>query len=108
MLPDRPAESQTVGVVRRPERVARGAVRDTHGLTGSRAGGSWFAGSLAVQSVAEAPGLGAGVHEGNAGLHYRSVLAREVSREEVELYRDPRRRGSSRRGLWGAGRAEGV
>ena len=47
-------------------------------------------------------------HEGNAGLHYRSVLAREVSREEVELYRDPWRRGSSRRGLWGAGRAEGV
>src|ERR1039458_3629786 len=63
MLPDRPAESETVGVVRRPERVARGAVRDTHGLSGSRAGGSWFAASLAVESVAEAPALGAGVDD---------------------------------------------
>src|ERR1035441_7475846 len=63
MMPDRPAESETVGVVRRPERVARGAVRDTHGLSGSRAGGSWFAASLAVESVAEAPALGAGVDD---------------------------------------------
>jgi hypothetical protein len=47
-------------------------------------------------------------HEGNAGVHYRSVLVREVSRREVELYRDPRRGGSSRRELWGEGRAGSV
>ena len=51
------------------------------------------ASAVAAHAVAVAVDL----HEGNAGLNYRSVLAREVSGEEAELYRRPGHRRRLRR-----------
>src|ERR1035441_561570 len=80
------------GVVRRCAALGQGAAGDwsaNFGESRARAGGEVFA-AQAVTVAFER-------HEGNAGLNYRSVLAREVSGEEAELYRRPGHRRRLRR-----------
>jgi hypothetical protein len=48
------------------------------------------------------------LHQGNAGLNYRSVLVCEVSAADAELYRTPGHRRRSRRPRPSGGRAKSV
>jgi len=52
--------------------------------------------------------LAVGDHERNATLNYRSVLARELTAEDAELYRRPGHRRRSRRPRLGGDGAESV
>ena len=47
--------------------------------------------------VAHAVAVAVDLHQGNATLNYRSVLARELTVEDAEMYRRPGHRRRSRR-----------
>jgi hypothetical protein len=66
---------------------------------GDRSGdfGALAAGAGSEVAVLEPVGVALEAHEGNATLNYRSVLARELTVEDAELYRRPGHRRRLRR-----------
>lgn len=70
------------------------AIESPHQVKGQARGVTPFAGGCLGEPVAV---LAVGVHERNATLNYRRVLARELTVEDAELYRRPGHRRRARR-----------